>query len=527
MRKEYWWLFLIVIIAAYLRVANLASIPPGLYPDEAINGNNALEALETHEFKVFYPENNGREGLFINIQALSLYFLGNEPLALRLPSAIFGILTVLGMYFLTKELFNRSDLFEKNVSEGERDCSSSKIKPSAIALLSSFLLSVSFWHINFSRIGFRAIMAPFFLVWGIYFLLKAIRLAKEKISLKYCVLNSIFSGIFYGLGFYSYISYRATPLIILCVMVIFLIKAKKENWLKHFRIAAFTFIAFTVLVTMPLNIHFLNNPQDFLGRTNQISIFSSETPVKDLSINIIKTAGMFNISGDLNWRHNISGNPLLFWPIGIIFLIGLILSLRSLATKSDNPASLPSSLLDKRGELKTATIILLTWLGAAAAPVVISNEGLPHALRAILMAPPIIIISGLGGMWLFRQFEGKIQVSKLKTTALMILALIAVEAYASYFIIWGKNPNTADAFSENYVKIARELNALPKETPKFVVVNASGVDVRGIPMPAQTIMFITDTFRNEEKIDKNIRYITPAQIPETVFPANAFIRYLN
>ena len=105
MKKEYWWLVLIIIIAAYLRVANIESVPPGLYPDEAMNGNNALEALDTHDFKVFYPENNGREGLFINIQAIFISFLGNEPWVLRLPSVIFGILTVLGIYFLTKEFF--------------------------------------------------------------------------------------------------------------------------------------------------------------------------------------------------------------------------------------------------------------------------------------------------------------------------------------------------------------------------------------------------------------------------------------
>ena len=111
MSKEYKLLLIIIIIAGGLRLANLASLPPGLYPDEAMNGSNALEALATAApeggFKVFYPENNGREGLFINIQAISVAILGNKPWALRLPSTIFGIFTVLGLYFLTRELFRR------------------------------------------------------------------------------------------------------------------------------------------------------------------------------------------------------------------------------------------------------------------------------------------------------------------------------------------------------------------------------------------------------------------------------------
>jgi hypothetical protein len=54
---------LILAYAAFLRLHALTTTPPGLYRDEAMNGNNALAALETHRFAVFYPENNGREGL--------------------------------------------------------------------------------------------------------------------------------------------------------------------------------------------------------------------------------------------------------------------------------------------------------------------------------------------------------------------------------------------------------------------------------------------------------------------------------
>ncbi len=74
-------LVIILIIASFLRLYNITETPPGLYPDEAMNGNNALEVLSTGHFKVFYPENNGREGLFINIQAVFLKFFDNKPWA--------------------------------------------------------------------------------------------------------------------------------------------------------------------------------------------------------------------------------------------------------------------------------------------------------------------------------------------------------------------------------------------------------------------------------------------------------------
>ena len=94
-KKEITLLIMIVAIGIFFRFWHITEIPLGLYPDEAMNGNNALEALADSHFKLFYPENNGREGLFINIQALSLYFFGNVPWALRIVSALFGTLTIL------------------------------------------------------------------------------------------------------------------------------------------------------------------------------------------------------------------------------------------------------------------------------------------------------------------------------------------------------------------------------------------------------------------------------------------------
>jgi len=511
-------LILIVIIAAFLRLYNIippvGGLPPGLYPDEAMNGNNALEAISTRDYKVFYPENNGREGLFINIQALSIALFGNFPWALRIVSAIFGILTVLGIYFLAKEIFNKN-----------------------IALLSAFLLATSFWHINFSRIGFRAIMAPFFLTWGIYFLLKSLNNWKLEIgNWKLPILG----GLAYGLGFHSYIAYRATPLLILIIIALYWFQNKKWETRKKILLAASGYILMAIIVFAPLGIYFIQNPQDFMGRTTQVSVFSSPTPIKDLTMNILKTTSMFNFSGDWNWRHNYAGKPLLFWPVGIFFIIGIILGIRQLfkfqmpSAKSQtifnnqnpnnqNLSSLKFRISNLFEICNLRFVILFAWLIIAALPVVISNEGLPHALRAILMVPPVFILAGFGGIWMYEKILATINSSKINLlhwgVAIFIIILI-IQSYQSYFIDWGKNPNVQGAFAADYVQIGRELNKLPKKTPKYVIVEADGADVRGIPMPTQTIMFITDTFTPKKQKEKNIFYILPDKINQ--IPQNSY-----
>ena len=88
-------LFGILIIAIFLRFYHFTTTPPGLYPDEAMDGNNAVEVAETNHFQVFYPEDNGREGLYVNIIAVILKAWPiYEPWIIRLPAAIAGVLTV-------------------------------------------------------------------------------------------------------------------------------------------------------------------------------------------------------------------------------------------------------------------------------------------------------------------------------------------------------------------------------------------------------------------------------------------------
>src|SRR5262245_27530320 len=181
------WLLLIVAVAAFLRFYQLDSIPPALSSDEAHNGNDILEALETGHFRVFYPQNAGREGLFINFQAVFVALLGNKAWVLRLPSAIIGVLTVLGLYYLAAELFTVP-----------------------IGLAASFFLATSTWHLNFSRIGLRAISAPLFLVWSVYLLVLGLRRKSMPMLAA--------AGVVYGLGFHTYTAYRVTPLLIAVIL---------------------------------------------------------------------------------------------------------------------------------------------------------------------------------------------------------------------------------------------------------------------------------------------------------------------
>jgi hypothetical protein len=465
-----------------------------------MNGNNAAEALATGHFKVFYPENNGREGLFMNIQALVLKWTNvHEAWVLRLPSAFFGILTVLGIYLLASQLLKKY-----------------RYGPLA-ASAASFLLAINFWHINFSRIGFRAIMSPAFMVWGLYLLALGLELLFEKNKNAWGWLTLVIGGAVYGGGMYSYIAYRVTPLLIIFFFAAYWFFFRVDY--KKLLIAFAAYVIPSLIVFAPLGWYFLKNPADFFGRTSELSITASAHPIYDLFINVAKTIGMFWWRGDGNWRHNYALAPELYWIVGILFAIGLIYALASCVKKY--------RALDPNKRWQTITWwTMLMWFAVAFLPVVISNEGIPHALRSILMIPPIFVIAGLATAKMYEWIYPRLTAPIIFQSGICIVgALMIYQSYYQYFILWGQNQNTQNAFDQQSVDLGHQINQIGPTIPKYIVVNQGGADVRGIPMPSQTVMFITNTFLPQWQEEKNVHYVLP-QNADTI-PKNALTFYLG
>lgn len=150
----------IIVLAAFLRLYKLGDVPNGLYQDETAIGYNAYSILQTgkDERGVSYPlyfKSFGDWKLPVYIYATvpAIKIFGLTPFAVRLPSAIFGILTVVAMYFLAKEL----------------------TKSHTLSLVSCLLLSVNPWHLHYSRATFEVSISLFLFVFGTYLLLQGFK----------------------------------------------------------------------------------------------------------------------------------------------------------------------------------------------------------------------------------------------------------------------------------------------------------------------------------------------------------------
>jgi len=455
--------FCILAVAAALRFAALNSIPNGVWLDEALKGIEGIESVRATHFQIFYPANNGREGLWIAVIGFSESVFGVNQFGLRFASALVGTLTVLFIFLLTRRLYS-----------------------DRVALLAAWFTATGFWHVLFSRLAFRGILVPLLLTSSLYFLLRAEE-RFEAADRRGAWLSAMVGGIFFGLGFHSYIAFRVTPLLAALIFFFEMMRRRRMNlpvapWTKIF--TAWLLVA--IIVALPIGIYFLHHPQDFEGRAKEVSIFSDKHPERVEVKVLLRTLGMFNFHGDKNWRHNYGGRPELLAPVGIFFLVGIWIAVAHAR---------------RAGWRAREEWLLLAWFAVLLIPELLSAEGTPHALRAIGVIPPVYIFAAIGADYLWSLVQNKRALS-----AAMLLLVIAIGSYDAwkYFHDYARHGALAGNQSFNQMQASEGalLNSLSPTTPRIVVyedeppaadskLQSFGRVGYKLPMDAQPLAFAT------------------------------------
>ena len=127
---------------------------------------------------------------------------------------------------------------------------------------------------------------------------------------------------------------------------------------------------------------------------------------------------------------------------------------------------------------------------------------------------------------MYRWLKKYIYSAWLPALAVSFFAILTFQAYFTYFVAWGHNSNIAIAFSVDNVIIGRQINQVIARqgtaTPIYVVVGDTSVhDLNDLPIYAQTVMFITDTYNAQRRVERNVHYIIEGH--EGIIPANAIV----
>ena len=388
----------VLLIAAFLRLWQLGSIPPSLTSDEASLGYNAFSILKTgrDEYGQFLPMifksfGDYKPGLYVYATVPFVAIFGLNEYSVRLPSAIAGVFAVYFLHLIIRKL-------KKGNSEAKLKTSSMEIGNWKLEILAPALLAISPWHIHFSRGAWEVNLSLTLTLAGIYFFLKA--LEKSKFLL--------LSSVFFSLTLLTYQGAKLSTAIVILILTITFWREVK-NWLHTERKLISSSLIIGMVVVYPILFSFVRGET---GRLEVFSVFSY--PRKEADIESLLSQGQEKISSlsyylfhseNLNfargimgrWFNHFSGRFLFFegdWQnprhsapnAGMMLLSDLILLIVGTV-----------SLLKSKGR-KLKTFIIL-WLVLAPLPAVLSRDQV-HAVRSLNMVIPLVIISSFGLMQL-------------------------------------------------------------------------------------------------------------------------------
>ena len=227
------------LLAFPLRGIATGTIPIILNGDEASAGIQGIDFLRGNANNVFAVSWYGFPGLYFLIPAASISIFGNTTMALRIPSAIAGALTVGGTYLAGRAMFDKR-----------------------IGLIAAIALAGFHFHIHFSRIGLNNIWD------GLFFVITvgAAWYAWEKESRNAYMLAGL------GLGFsqYFYPSSRALLVVVYGAIIIsgILNRTKLKRSLANIFLMAFMMI----IILLPLVWYYIKFPEQYLAPLGRVSV---------------------------------------------------------------------------------------------------------------------------------------------------------------------------------------------------------------------------------------------------------------
>lgn len=439
MKKTVLFLFFaILILAAVLRLYKLTEVPPGVNQDEASIGYTAYSILKTgkdeygRQFPVSF-ESFGDWKLplytYTVIPLVSVFGLSELPV--RLPSAIFGIITVGLTPFLVRLLF----------------------KNNALALLTMFLVAISPWHLHLSRVESESNTAVFLTTLAVILFLKSIKDRSWLI---------IPSALLFALTYFTYHgSHIFTSLLLIGILLIYKDKIPKT------KTALTAFLLFILLVgfilsqtifsadktklagisifgdpsvvhakiELPRNEH--ENPQGLFVRAfhNRL-IFGVERFAQNY-LNSFSPQFLF-IKGGANKAHNIENFGNMYLAEAPFLFLGLI-----------------SLIFLKKGREKK---LVLWWFLISPIAAGITKDA-PHTNRMFTIFPILSLVTAMGIEWVLINFPK--QFKNITVTVIIFLFLVNFGIYLDrYYVHFPRNEG--ENWGLGYKKLSDIL-----ETEKF------------------------------------------------------------
>jgi 4-amino-4-deoxy-L-arabinose transferase-like glycosyltransferase len=298
-------LLIILIAGAWLRLHRLGVIPDDIHGDIASQGMEARAILQGHQTDLFTVGWSDIPMFDFWQMAVAMRLFGDNLFGLSMSAALHGILTLLGVYLLATELFDRR-----------------------VGLLAAALLAVSYTHIHFSRIVTTA-SALTFSAFTFYFLARGLR-GRGGLSF-------VLAGISFGLGLQVY--YPARIMVIVLVLLLPWLYLWQRDLIRRHGGGLGLMVLGGFCAFGPFFAFGLQHPDLLIGRGNVVTIFNPQvidhlrrkygvdSVVGVLWENLKRTVLMFSAYGDASTHFGLA-RPLVDGFTAALLTLGMGYSLR-------------------------------------------------------------------------------------------------------------------------------------------------------------------------------------------------------
>ncbi|MBK8431471.1 MAG: glycosyltransferase family 39 protein [Chloroflexi bacterium] len=362
------WRLAILLLAVFLRLGGLATVPPGLTHDEAVHGLTAWEIVEGAR-PLYIAVANGREPLFDYATAAVMALIGPSGFAVRLTAVYFSLLLLALSYAWVRRAFN------------ER-----------VALLTLATFALNFWAVMTARHALRSITLPtlftaaVLLWWWVasqpvsQSASQLVSHPKSKIQNQKSKIAIPLAGFLLGLAAYTYFPIRLLWVLFPAAVASWWLIA--PAWAARAWRPTLLLLGVAALTAAPLAVYLWQTPTAE-ARISQLAQPIEAARAGDFAPLLANsTAALRSLvvpgAGDSAWRYNIAGQPLLpnffAWLAGFGLLI-LLWQWR-----------------------KPAHSLALLWLGLALLPVLVTGSAL-SVPRAIGLQPVLFILPALALDW--------------------------------------------------------------------------------------------------------------------------------
>lgn len=435
MNKIHILLISIIILAAFLRLYKLDSVPPSLNWDEVDAGYNAYTVAnwgrdEWGKFLplVFTSFRDDKHPVHIYLTAPIVRLFGLSDFTTRFSGAIIGILSVIVIFYLARILF-KSDL---------------------AALLSALFLAVSPYHLQFSRGLWEINFALFFFMLGLWMFYLSLKGKGWLINISF---------LSFGISILSYHSSKIIVPLVILILILFYIKDLIKLSI-HFYIGIFILLIFaTLLISDPrmlgtARVKQTQFSQDIIEKTQTFQKTKSHIlGLSEITLNQYLTHFTLKylfVSGDQSPRNSVKTFGEFYKTDALFILIGLF------------------ALLKLRSKV---TIVILAWLLLSPIPSSLVSHA-PNATRAVFMMGSMHLLSALGAGKIAGWLKGRQRMGVLGV--ILILLTLQVYPYLKYYFNVYPKKNAID-WQYGMKQSAEFVRSHPEYTEVYVT------DIRSQP----------------------------------------------